>query len=206
MACIAISLASMTVSARPPDPRDHRHARRSAGRRAGSGRRARSARAPAGVGAGLDQMGEALVIADGRRCGRDAGWAASRNAASSAGSPEPSKASCALRSSKNGRQASSRSRPFCQVSRLTTPNSSASGVAGEAEPACSAALLSARAGELVRGKGRGDQRVGFRVPDLRVDAVEDAGDVVRRARSRPSRPMPANGLAGSPAHRSARPW
>ena len=66
--------------------------------------------------------------------------------------------------------------------------------------ACSAALLrrAPRAG--AASKRAGEQRIGRRVPDLVVDAVEDAAAARRaRARSSPSSPMPPSGVRISAA-------
>ncbi len=78
--------------------------------------------------------------------------------------------------------ASSRSRPFCQVSRLTTPNSGASGSAARPRRACRAALLAARAGQVLGGEPR--RGISLSVAGSQtviVDAVEDAAQPIRRA-------------------------
>ena len=71
--------------------------------------------------------------------------AATRKPACNASSPDPRRASCAPSASRDGRASSSRSSPFCQLSRLTTPNSGAAGSGSSPRRVCRASLLAARA-------------------------------------------------------------
>ena len=66
-----------------------------------------------------------------------------------------------------------RSMPFCQVSRLTSTRSGEPS-ACEAEARLDGGAVGGAAVELLRREGRGEERVGLGVPDLGVDAVDDA--------------------------------
>ena len=100
---------------------------RSAGRTSASGRRARSATAR---GSRRRRPRAGAPAPRRSRCApRPAPGAPARprrSAASRPGSPLPCTSSCAPSRSSAGNAASTRSRPFCEVRRLTTPNSGAS--------------------------------------------------------------------------------
>ena len=105
--------------------------------------------------------------------------------ASSGASPVPSRASCPPAPSRTGSAASSRSIPFCQVSRLITPNSSASpDRVGQAEPVLQRRLVRSRV-QQARSASNGAARCGSarRIPYRRVDAVENAARARRRGRA-----------------------
>ena len=97
-------------------------------------------------------------------------------AASSAGSPVPCTASCTPACTSAGNAASTRSRPFCEVRRLTTVSNKAPSSSSQAQlglQGTPAGVLACRALGIVElGKGR----VGGGVPDRVVDAVEHPRD------------------------------
>ena len=152
------------------------------------------------IGAALEEMRERLVIADddadAARMPRGRGGEAALRARAS---PEPSRAS-------RPPEATMRVERIDQKVHALLPGQPAddaeerSVVRVEAE-----ALLRARAcsprrwPSFAAAKVRGEMRVGRRVPDIGVDAVDDAGQTPRRARSRPSSPMPPSGVQISSA-------
>ena len=69
------------------------------------------------------------------------------------------------------------SRPFCQSSRVTIATSGTSSRCGRPARACSARLLAGAAVERVGVEVGGQVPVGRRVPDVVIEAVEDAVDV-----------------------------
>ena len=99
------------------------------------------------------------------------------------------RASCAPCRSIPGRAASSRSRPFCQARRLTTPNSRRR-VRPRVPAAAAAPPCFSRARRGVGVEAGGKMRVGRGIPNVVVDAVEDPDAPSPRGRSRPSSPMP----------------
>ena len=134
-----------------------------------------------GVAAGLHQVGERLVVADDDAdAAGELGGERAEGASRARGSPLPRTARrWPARTMSWAVIQARRSMPFCQVSRLTSTKSGrVVGVQAEARLERGAVLGAAL--QLAGGVGRGEQRVGLGVPDVGVDAVDDA--VQRRRR------------------------
>ncbi len=190
----------MTVSFEAAGARDDRHAAvaQAIELRQAAGLEAR--RDDDGVAAGLHEVRHRLVIADGDADAAGmAGGGGQQRAFERRIAGTENRRACRPCATISSAVAAMRSMPFCQVRRLMTQKIGALSSCEPEEfgdrPAVLVAALQRR-----RAVVGVDDGIGRRVPDVGVDAIDDAVQRIdRRLAMTPSSPMPNSGVRISPA-------